>query len=57
MEKEFNERNYKVSVEDMLLDLKVLLKEYYCGTFTEDGKALKLAFNNGQKFILKLETV
>ena len=54
---ELDKINYKVSIDDMLLDLKVLLKEYYCGTFTEDGKALKIAFNNGQKFLLNMQEV
>ena len=49
--------NYKVSVDDMLLDLKVLLKEYYCGTFTHDGKSIKISLNNGQNFLLNLTAV
>ena len=46
--------NYKISVEDLILDLKVLLKEYYCGTFTNNARALKIKLNNGQKFLLNL---
>ena len=49
--------NYKVSIDDMLLDLKVLLKEYYCGTFTFEGESLKITLNNGQNFILNLTAV
>ncbi len=41
---------YTVTLEDMLLDLKALLKEYYCATFTYESKSLKIALNNGQKF-------
>lgn len=40
---------------DLLIDLKVLLKEYYTATFTEDGNALLMKFNNGQRFKLTLE--
>ena len=54
---QFDKLNYKVSIDDMLLDLKVLLKEYYCGTFTEDGKSLKITLNNGQKFLLSMTAI
>lgn len=47
--------NYKIDANDLLLDLKVLLKEYYIATFTSDGNALLINFNNGQKFKLNLE--
>ena len=46
---------FTVDAESLLMDIKFLLKTYYCGTFEEDEKALKLSFNNGQKFLLKLE--
>ena len=49
--------NYKIGIDDMLLDLKVLLKEYYCGTFTDDGKSLKISLNNGQNFLLNIIAV
>ena len=49
--------DYKISLEDMLLDLKVLLKEYYCATFTHDGKSLKITLNNGQKFLLNMTAI
>ena len=54
---QFDKLNYKVSLDDMLLDLKVLLKEYYCGTFTDDGKSLKISLNNGQKFLLNMTAI
>ncbi len=47
--------NYKVEAEDILLDLKALLKEYYAATFSADGKSLKISFNNGQVFKLMVE--
>lgn len=54
---QLNDLQYKVEVEDLFLDLKVLLKEYYMGTFTNDGQALMLKFTNGQKFKLSLVEV
>lgn len=44
----------KVTTNDLLLDLKVLMKEYYIATFSEDNGSLKIALNNGQKFRLVL---
>ena len=54
---QLSEMQYKVEIEDLFLDLKVLLKEYYMGTFTNDGKGLTLNFTNGQKFLLSLKAV
>lgn len=54
---ETEELNYQVGLDDMLLDLKALLKEYYCGTFTDEGTSLKISLNNGQKFLLNLKAV
>ena len=44
----------KVTANDLLLDLKALMKEYYVATFSEDNGSLKIALNNGQKFRLIL---
>ena len=54
---QLSDMQYQVEIEDLFLDLKVLLKEYYMGTFTNDGKALMLKFTNGQKFRLSLSEV
>ncbi|MDE5755766.1 MAG: hypothetical protein K2I23_01600 [Clostridia bacterium] len=54
---QLNDTQYQVEIEDLFLDLKFLLKEYYMGTFTNDGKALMLKFTNGQKFKLSLNEV
>ena len=48
---------YKVETEEILFDLKVLLRDYYAATFTKDENALKLQFNNGQTFILSAKEV
>ena len=49
--------DYKVEAEEILFDLKVLLRDYYAATFTKDENALKLQFNNGQTFILSAKEV
>lgn len=54
---QLSDLQYRVEVEDLFLDLKVLLKEYYMGTFTSDGKELLLSFTNGQKFKLSLTEI
>jgi hypothetical protein len=46
---------YTVGAKDLLIDLKVLLKEYYAATFTEDGSSLIMKFTNGQVFCLNLK--
>ena len=48
---------FALSETDLLLDMKVLMKEYYCGTFTESGKGLNLQFTNGQTFILSIKEI
>lgn len=46
---------WKISAQDLLIDLKVLMKEYYVATFTENEGELKIAFENGQKFIIGIK--
>ena len=52
-----NEAMTKIDKQDLLIDLKVLIKEFYCGTFTNDGQSLLLELFNGQKFALKIEEI
>ena len=52
-----NEVMTKIDKQDLLIDLKVLMKEFYLGTFTDDGQSLTLEFFNGQKFALKIEEI
>lgn len=47
--------DYCVGGHDLLIDIKVLLKEYYAATFSDDGSSLLMQFSNGQKFRLRLE--
>ena len=48
---------YQVEAESILIDLKVLLREYYAATFTKEENALKLQFTNGQTFLVKIEEI
>ena len=36
--------NWVTTEQDLLFDLKCLIKEYYVATFTESGANLKLSF-------------
>lgn len=49
--------SFRTDSLDLLLDLKVLMKEYYAATFEQDGKFLKLCFKNGQKFRVSVEEI
>ena len=49
--------NYTVTPYELLLDLKVLMSEYYVATFDVNNEKLLLNFNNGQRFMLKIEEV
>ena len=53
--KQFGKLDYKVSIEDLLMDFRIILKDYYHCTLTSNhGLALKLIFTNGQKFLMKI---
>ena len=47
--------NWTTTEQDLLFDLKCLIKEYYVATFTESGKNLKLSFENGQSFLISVK--
>lgn len=47
--------DFRVDELSILLDIKALLKDYYTATFTENGKGLKIEFDNGQKFIINVK--
>ena len=46
--------NWTTTEQDLLFDLKCLIKEYVA-TFTESGKNLKLSFENGQSFLISVK--
>ena len=48
--------NWKTSEQDLLFDLKCLIKAYYVATFTESGENLKLSFENGQSFLISVKS-
>lgn len=41
----------------LMMDVKVLLNEYYLATFDENGNSMKIALNNGQKFRITVEEI
>lgn len=43
---------WKTDSTSVLTDIKVLMREHYFASFSSDGAALKLKFNNGQRFII-----
>lgn len=45
---------FSLNEKDLLFDIKALIKEYYCGTFTLDEQNLKMQFTNGQVFFLTI---
>lgn len=52
---EISESNWFISSKDLLMDLKLLIKEYYAASFTEEDNFLKLSFVNGQTFLVSLQ--
>lgn len=54
--KEANIKQF-ISSNDILIDLKIILKNYYVATFNEEGNALKITFYNGQSFIINVTQV
>ena len=45
------------SAEDILFDLKRLIQDFYIATFTLEADALKILFDNGQSFLIKVEEI
>ncbi len=52
---EISESNWFITSKDLLMDLKLLIKEYYAASFTEEDNFLKLSFVNGQTFLVSLQ--
>ena len=52
-----NEIKSKIDKQDLLIDLKVLMKEFYVATFTDNGQSLVISFDNGQKFALEIQEI
>lgn len=52
---EISESNWFITSKDLLMDLKLLIKEYYAASFTEEDNFLKLSFVNGQTFLISLQ--
>ena len=41
-----------VGEQDLLFDLKMMIKQYYVATFTQQDNRLKLTLSNGQTFLI-----
>lgn len=52
---EISESNWFITSKDLLMDLKLLIKEYYAASFTEEDNFLKLSFVNGQIFFISVK--
>ena len=48
--------NWITTEQDLLFDLKCLIKEFYVATFTESEENLKLSFENGQSFLISVKS-
>lgn len=48
---------YTIDERDLVVDLKALIKDYYAATINADEHSLKLGFNNGQKFSIKITEI
>lgn len=47
-------RNWFITPSDLIIDLKVLIKEYYCATLLNEENKLKISFQNGQTFYISV---
>lgn len=52
---EISESNWFITSKDLLMELKLLIKDYYAASFTEEDNFLKLSFVNGQTFLVSLQ--
>ena len=48
------ENDWTVSKKDIYTDLKILLDGCFRATMKSDDKCLKLDFDNGQKFVIRV---
>ncbi len=46
---------WRVDAKDLMLDLKVLIKEYYLALIDLQKNSLRIKFNNGQEFDIHIE--
>ena len=54
----YPEQSYKVSAEELITDLKLMLDELLKGNVTEDsGVSIEFTFSNGQKFLFNVKEV
>ena len=54
----YPEQPYKVSAEELITDLKLMLDELLKGNVTADsGVSIEFTFSNGQKFLFNVKEV
>lgn len=54
----YPEQPYKVSAEELITDLKLMLDELLKGNVTADsGVSIEFTFSNGQKFLFNVKKV
>ena len=47
----------KIAPQEFILELKLLLNDYFVGNFTQEGQSLILSFFNGQNFKLNVNEI
>ena len=55
MFKEQNQPHYNCKANDIVIDLKTIMPDFYFAQFLECGNKLKIQFDSGQKFMIKVK--
>ena len=55
MFKEQNQPHYNCKANDIVIDLKTIMPDFYFAQFLECGNKLKIQIDNGQKFMIKVK--
>lgn len=51
-----NRKEFVVTEQDLLLDIKVALDDMFRGVMIDGRNEIRIVFDNGQKFLLKIES-
>ena len=49
--------DFIVEEHNLVQDLKMLMRDVYVATYTNDESSLKLCFNNGQRFLITVKEI
>lgn len=52
---EIEKAPYAIEAAELSEELKIILKDYFLGTVSENGNSLQIKFLNGQKFKITVE--